>query len=512
MMNTSANNKRIAKNTLLLYVRTLITMVISLYTSRVVLNALGVTDFGIYNVVGGVVAMFGFLNASMSVATQRFLNFELGRGNTHQLIKVFVTSVNIHLIISALVLFLGETIGLWFLLNKMTIPSDRLIAAMWVYQCAIFSTIILIVSVPYNALIIAHEKMGAFAYISILEVSLKLLAVFLLFLTQNDKLIIYSILMLIMQLIIRCIYGFYCKRHFHESKYHFILDNKLFKEMSSFAGWSLLGNIAFICFTQGLNILLNVFFSPVVNAARGISVQIQNAINQFSSSFQMALNPQITKSYATNDLSYMYNLIIRSSKFTLFLLLVLSVPVFLETPLILKIWLGIVPEYTVIFVRLMLCATIIDAVANPLVTAASATGRIRKYQIIVGGLLLLIIPISYIVLKSGGQPWRVFVVHIIICLCAFVARLLFVRKMIGLPLKDYCCEVVYKGFKILFILILFISIARFYVFDDFTIIGHLISDVVIMAFLCFLIYNLGLTINERNFINSKISLLLKNKK
>lgn len=510
MSDTSLNNKRIAKNTILLYFRTFITMIISLYTSRVVLNTLGVTDYGIYNVVGGVVAMFGFINSSMSVATQRYLNFALGQNKMQQLKTVFSTSINIHLCISILIIFLGETVGLWFLLNKMTIPDNRLEAALWTYQCAIFSTIIMIISVPYNALIIAHEKMGAFAYISILEVLLKLLAVFSLFIIDYDKLILYSILMLLIQIVVRIIYGSYCKKHFSESKYHFIWDSKLFKEMSSFAGWNLWGNVAFIGFTQGLNVLLNMFFNPVVNAARGISVQIQNTINQFSSSFQMALNPQITKSYAMSDLDYMHNLIIRSSRFTFYLMVVISLPIFLETSMILKVWLGIIPDYTVIFVKLMLCVTIIDAVANPLVTAAAATGKIKMYQVAVGGMLLLILPVSYITLKMGGEPWSVFIVHLFICVCSFIVRLLFVHKLVGLSIKKFIVDVAIDIFKTLF----FITIVLFlhgYLIENLCIGLRFIYDFVVIVLLIGVIYATGLSQNEKQFITNKVLTIIRRK-
>lgn len=511
MLTTSANNKRIAKNTILLYFRTFITMVISLYTSRIVLNVLGVTDYGIYNVVGGIVAMFGFLNASMSISTQRYLNIEIGRKNFKRLNKVFITSINIHIIISLLIIFLGETIGLWLLYNKMTIPDNRFISALWVYQCAILSTIVMIISVPYNALIIAHERMEAFAYISILEVTLKLVAVLILFFVKYDNLIVYSILMLIMQLIIRLVYSLYCKRFFQESKFNLFWDRSLFKDMCSFAGWSLWGNIAFIGFTQGLNVLLNMFFCPIVNAARGISVQIQNAVNQFSSSFQMAINPQITKSYAVNDLNYMHSLIIRSSKWTFFLMLILSAPLLLETSFILKIWLGFVPDYTVTFTRLMLCVTIIDSIANPLITAATATGRIRTYQIVVGGLLLLIIPISYFVLKSGGKPWSVFIVHILMCTISFFVRLLFVHRMIGLSLKAYFFNVVFICVKITFLFVFLTFIFKLYVFEGQNFSIRLISDVMIILILVCIIYFSGLTPNEKIFIKNKIISILRSK-
>ena len=326
MTTASENNKRIAKNTLLLYVRTLIVMLITLYTSRIVLNTLGVTDYGIYNVVGGVVAMFGFINGSMSSATQRYITFALGAGNRNNLQKVFSIALQIHALISVLIVILGETVGLWFMYTQMQIPADRMDAAFWVLQCSIASTVIMIISVPYNADIVAHEKMSAFAYISILEAVLKLSIVYMLVVFSYDKLIVYAFLVLAVQLLICLCYSRYCYRHFEESKYHHVWDKSLFKEMTGFAGWSMFGNLSAVLYSQGLNMLLNVFFGPVVNAARAVAVQVQSAIQQFVSNFQMALNPQITKTYAKGEMHEMHKLMFRSARFSFYLLFLLSLP------------------------------------------------------------------------------------------------------------------------------------------------------------------------------------------
>lgn len=500
------NSKKIAKNTLLLYFRMMFTMAVSLYTSRVVLNTLGVEDFGIYNVVGGVVAMFGFLNSAMSSSTQRYITFELGKNNFTQLKKVFNTSISIHIFISIVILILAETIGMWFLYNKMTIPIERMEAALWTYQGAIASTIVLIMSVPYNATIIAHEKMSAFAYISVLEVVLKLLVVYLLLIGNFDKLKLYSILMLTIQLIIRLIYGYYCKKHFPETKLQLAKDWKLFKEMLGFAGWNLWGNCASIAFTQGINILLNMFFGPTVNAARGIAVQVQNAVNQFSFNFQTALNPQITKSYATEDYMYMHKLIFRSSKFTFFLLLFLSLPIQLETEIILTIWLKNVPEHTVNFLRIILCVTIIDATANPLMISAAATGKVKLYQSAIGSILLTILPISYTILKIGGNPESVFIVHLSICAIAFIIRLFIIRPMIQLNINHYFKEVILKCFVVT-LTSLALPIGIKYFTDD------SLASFLVVCFTCVLsvaltIYILGFEQNEKQFINQKILLTI----
>lgn len=434
---SQANNKRIARNTLLLYFRMLLTMAISLYTSRVILNTLGVENYGIYNVVGGVVAMFGFINGSMSSATQRYITFALGKGDMKRLQTVFSTTLQIHTLIAFLTVILGETIGLWFLYNKMQIPAGRMDAAFWVLQCSIVSTVVMIVSVPYNADIIAHEKMAAFAYISVLEVILKLIIVYMLVVFSMDKLVLYAILLLAIQLFIRFCYSFYCNKHFKETKYHHVWNKTLFKEMLSFAAWSILGNLSFILFTQGLNILLNVFFGPLVNAARAVAVQVQNAMQQFVSNFQMALNPQITKTYAQDKLSEMHKLMYRSAKFSFFLLFFLSLPVLFETNFILTVWLKIVPENTVIFLRIMICISLLYTIANPMAIANQATGKVKKYQAVCGTILLLILPISYILLKLGCPAYSVFIVHFVMEGITLFARMIMLRPLIDISIMDY---------------------------------------------------------------------------
>lgn len=437
MQNQSANNKRIAKNTLMLYVRMLFGMLVSLYTSRVILQTLGVEDYGVYNVVGGVITMFTFLNGAMSSATSRYITFEIGKGNMEQLKKVFSSALQIHAIIALLIVILGETVGLWFLMNELVIPDGRMDAAMWVYQCSIVSCVVGIMSVPYNADIIAHEKMSAFAYISVLEIILKLAIVYLLVVLPFDKLKVYAVLVLMVGLLIRYIYTRYCHMHFEESHYIHRIDKALLKEMSSFAGWSFWGNLAAILYTQGLNMMLNIFFGPVVNAARGIATQIQGVVQQFVANFQMALNPQITKTYASGELDKMHSLMFRSARFSFMLMFFLSLPIMLETNYILTLWLGIVPENTVIFARIIIAISLIYTIANPCVIANQATGKVKVYQAVVGGLLLLILPISYIVLKMGAPAYSVFIVHFCVESVAQFARMYMLRNMIDLPLLSY---------------------------------------------------------------------------
>ena len=437
MSDTSSANKRIAKNTLVLYVRMLFTMGISLFTSRVILQTLGVEDYGISSVVGGVISMFTFINAAMVSSTQRYLNFELVRDDANQLRSVFSTSLQIHALIALAIIVLSETVGLWFLNEKLVIPEARMTAAMWVYQCSILSCAVSIMSTPYNAVIVAHEKMSAFAYISILDVSLKLLVVYLLVVLPFDKLIILAILNLLVQLFIRYIYTLYCHRHFPESYFQFWFNKTLFKEMFGFAGWSFWGNLAAILYTQGLNMMLNIFFGPIVNAARGIAVQVQSAVQQFVGGFQTALNPQITKNYASNNLPQMHSLMFRSARFSFLLLFFLSLPVLMETNFILTLWLKTVPDDAVVFTQIMICISLIYTTANPCVIANQATGKVKIYQMVVGGILLLILPISYVVLKLGAPAYSVFIVHFCIESLAQFSRMYMLRKLIHLPLWQY---------------------------------------------------------------------------
>lgn len=437
MSDTSANNKRIAKNTLMLYIRMLFTMFITLLTSRVVLQTLGVEDYGIYSVVGGVITMFAFINGGMVSSTQRYLNFEIATGNAEKLRSVFNTSLQIHALIALGIIILGETVGLWFLLEKLVIPNDRMTAAMWVYQCSIIACAVNILSVPYNADIIAHEKMSAFAYISILDVALKLIIVYLLVVSPIDKLTTYAILILLVQLLIRYVYTRYCNKHFRESFIEWKINKQLFKEMLSFAGWSFWGNLAGILYTQGLNLMLNIFFGPIVNAARGIAVQVQSAVQQFVGGFQTALNPQITKYYACGDLTQMHSLMFRSARFSFLLLFFLSLPVLLETNFLLTLWLKTVPENAVIFTQIMVCISLIYTTANPCVVANQATGKVKVYQMVVGGILLTILPISYIVLKLGAPAYSVFLVHFFVESVAQFSRMYMLRKLINLPMWQY---------------------------------------------------------------------------
>lgn len=486
----------------------LFTMALNLYISRIVLNVLGVENFGIYNVVGGVVAMFAFLNAAMAVSTQRFLSFELGCQNKLQLKKVFSTAVSVHCLLGLIVLILAETIGLWFVNNKLNFPLERIFAVNVVYQCSVFSFFFLILRVPYQAGIIAYEKMGIYAYISIFEVVLKLGIALLLTRFGSDKLILYAILLLISVIIVTFVYKIYCSKYFEELRFRFIWDRQLFKTMTSYAGWSLFGSGASVIYDQGINILLNIFFSPVVNAARAIAFQVNTAILSFTSNFQIAVNPQIVKSYATGDRQYMMSLIFQSSKYSFFLLFLIALPVLLETDILLKFWLNIVPEYAVVFCKLIIIDTLIGCVSYPLMIASQATGKIRLYQFTVGSILLLNLPFTYFLLKLGFGPQYSMYVSIGLSIIALGARLIILRKLILLNIRAYVRSVIVRSLLVgggAFI-IPFAVVQSGY---SSTFLSVLLNSVLCIVCSTLSIYYLGLDKREKQFLKEKILVVIK---
>ena len=499
---SATNNKRIAKNMVLLYLRMFFVMAIQLYTSRIVLSALGVVDYGIYNVVGGIVTLFAFMNMAMINATQRYITYELGRGDFDALRKVFTTTFQIHIIIAIILILISETIGVWFLFEKMVIPDNRIWAAFWVLQFSIVTTVIAIMSVPYNSAIIAHEKMDVFAVISIFEVVLKLIIVFSLLLYPYDRLIIYALLMTLAQFLIRTIYTIYCNHHFAETHLQKDYDYKLIKEIGSFAGWNILGGVAGTLSTTGLNLLLNVFFGPIVNAARAVAVQVEAAITQFSTNFQMAVDPQITKLYAQKNMAEMHLLLFRSSKFSFFLLFTASLPVLLETDIILSVWLKEVPAYTSQFIRIILCAVVIESMSRPLMTAANATGNIKLYQIVIGGLKLLILPISYFGLLLGCSPESVFWIYLIVICILFFARLKMLQNMIALSVSDYIKNVVLRCSLVTIISI----VIPLYMHKSYlqNVPNAIIISLVSIISSILVSYTLGMTANERCMIKHQV--------
>lgn len=491
-----ANNRRIAKNTLLLYVRMLFTMAISLYTSRVVLHVLGVTDYGVYNVVGGVITLLGFLTNSMSGASSRYITFSLGKGDMREMRRTFGNILSIHFLLAGVVLLLGETVGLWFVLEKLRIPADRMDAALWVYHLSVLTAMLGVVSVPYNAAIIAHERMGAFAYIGIVDALLKLVIVYLLWVMPYDKLVVYALLLFGVQVFDRIVYGWYCVRHFEETCAGFLFDKRLFKEMFAYAAWTMNGNLAVVGYTQGINILLNLFYGPVVNAARGIAVQVQAVAQSFCNSFQTALNPQLTKSYARGDLPRMHRLLIQSSKFSFFILWLIALPLMLEASLVLRWWLGIVPEHTENFLRLILCASMLSTLSNPLLVSVHATGNLKRFQLIEGTMLLSIVPIAYLLLKLFGiRPEYVFCVHIAVELCTQYARMRIVLPMIAMRVGDYARTVVWPVVKVVLVAPIIPLMAYLLLRQS---VGSFLLVCTVSVFsLCLAVYYLGCSRSER---------------
>lgn len=504
------NTKRIAKNTLTLYVRMLFGMLVSLYTSRVVLQALGVEDYGIYNVVGGVVAMFSMVSSSLSSSVSRFLTFELGRGDMERLKCVFSTSVSIHIVLSLIIVVLAETVGVWFLNTQMTIPDSRMIAANWVFHASIFSFVFCLLNVPYNASIVAHEHMNIFAYIGIGNILLRLFIVLYIAYAPwvGDRLITYALLLVVINISVQVFYMFYCRSHFMEcrSKIHFY--KAIFKEMGTFAFWNFIGCTAGLLKEQGVNILLNIFIGPVVNAARGIAVSVNTAITSFSGNFMTALNPQITKSYAAGDYDYMNSLVERGSRFSFYIILVFILPVMLETEFILKLWLGIYPEYSVSFVRLVLIVSAIDVLSNTLINLQTATGKIRNYQLAVGGMLMMNFPLSYICLKLGLSPVSVYVVAIVVSVCCLVLRLLFLRKMVEkFSMAAFISNVSVNVLKVVFVAFILPLSITFLMDDGWTRLLLLVPFSMVCAGCS--IFWIGCNASERSFITEKMALAFK---
>lgn len=503
------NTKRIAKNTLVLYLRMFFLLAISLFTSRVVLQALGVDNYGIYNAVGGIVAMFSLISSSLTNSIMRFLSFELGKGDPIKLRKTFSTAINVMLLLSALLLLLGETLGLWFLNNKMNIPEDRMIAANWVLQCSILTFITSLISIPYNAAIIAHEKMNAFAYISILEALLKLLLAYALVITMFDKLICYSLYILAISIVIRLIYGIYCKRHFEECSYTFVRDRKILGGMLSFAGWNFFAQGALIVNTQGVTLLINMFFGVAVNAARGIATQINNIANQFVNNFTTAINPQITKSYATGDYEYMHRLIFSGAKFSYYLMFLIVLPICFETKEILKLWLGIVPDHTVFFVQLTLLSSMFTASNNTVITGLFATGQLKKFMLVVGIVEILNFPITYILFKLGASAEASYIIYFVIYFILIFVRLFMAKDYLHMSANEYIKKVYYPMVRVSIIPCLIVwGLTMFFQDSAVRLFGVIIICIMTS---CLSIYIFGLSKEEKTFVERTILKKIFNK-
>lgn len=436
-------NKRIAKNTLFLYIRMAFTLVVSLYTSRVVLKYLGISDFGIFEVVGSITTSLSFLIASMTLASQRFLNFTLGKNDDANISKVFSTSLNIHFGISAGLFILAETVGLYFLNYHLNIPDGRLTAANIVYQFSIGNMLLGIIFIPYNALIIAHEKMSFIAGISIFNAILRLIIVYLLVIIPTDKLIAYAALAFAVCVIVQFSYAFYCWRHFKDHcKYQFVRDRALLKEMVSFSGWCTFGGITAVSKSQAINFILNIFHGVTLNTAMGIANRVAEATNQLVASFQTASNPQIVKQYSSGQFDSLSTLVIRVSKFSYFLMLLVSIPLLLNTDFIFKIWLVEVPEYATEFVRWMILFVLTDSIAGPQWMSILATGKVRNYYLIESAITALNIPLCILVLYYHYSPVYVFIIRFAINLVVLIWRAVYMQNKIMLPFKRYLKKVI----------------------------------------------------------------------
>lgn len=512
MAEISSNNKRIAKNTLMLYIRMGLSTVVSLYTSRVVLQTLGVEDFGIYGVVGGILAMFTFLNGSMAGATSRFITFEMGKGDKERLKDTFSSALIIHIGIAFLILVLAETVGLWFLNNKLVIPEGRMGAAHWVYQCAILATIFSITQVPYNALIISHERMGIYAYIEILSVCLRLLIVFLLPIFNIDKLKLYAVLVLTVSIIIRMIYRIYCMRNFSESHFSLVFKKDILKPMLSFSGWDFYGNMCVTVRQQGTNFLINNFFGVVVNGASSIATTVSGVVRGFANNIITAFRPRIIKSYAQENWKEMQIMINNAIKFSTLFLIMLAIPFLFETSFIIQLWLGQVPKYVEPLIRITLIDNCIGMTHMVTIIGIHATGRIKRLSFLSGSLFLLTIPVSFIFLKLGCNVETVYIVNLSSSIFIVSLNLWILKKQIEninilSIIKVIACTILITLLSMILILFIYKSMDEGFV----RLIAISICDLITMPLFT---YIFGLDRKQRNSVNNYIltKLHLKNER
>lgn len=512
MSDNSQNNKRIAKNTMFLYFRMLLLMFVGLYASRVLLRTLGVEDYGLYNVVGTVVTMFSFLNATLSTSTQRFLNIELGKKDGGEVKKIFSTALLLHVILTLIVFTLAETVGLWYIIEKLNVPQGRETAAMFVYQFSVIAVCIQIIQLPFMSTIIAHERMNIYAYVSIYEGLAKLGILFAIQLLPYDSLILYALLILCVQASVAIIYNIYCHRNFNEARFHLHYEKGLFYKMLGFSGWNVVGSLASVCNSQGLNIIINLFFGTIINAARGIAFQVHSLVQQLIGNFQLAVKPQVIKYYAAGQKEEMVKLVINAAKYSAFLMIIASVPLILEIRPLLKLWLGEYPEYTVIFVQLILLRSIITSMTGNIVMVVHATGYLKNVGIFSGGILLLVLPISYYLLKIGMPPYIPFIVNIGAALGDAFFELYWMRHYIQFPMGEFYKKT-YVPVFILFIATFTISYAMHYLMSR---CNEYLRMVTVSAFSisvsCILIYRFGLNKSMRHKILNTISKKLKIKK
>lgn len=505
-----SNKQRLVKNTIVLYVRTLITMIISLFTSRVILQNLGVEDYGLYNVVGGFVSIFAIISSTLTGTTQRYLTYEIGKTEGANPQKIFGLAMNIHIGLSIIIFVLLETIGLWFLNEKLNISGNRIVAANCVYQLSILSFILNIISTPYNAVIIAHEKMKAFAYISLIDVVLKLLIVYLIALSPYDKLIVYAFMLLLISIFDRLIYGIYCGRHFPESKYKYFKDNKLYKEIFGFASMNFIGAVADILCNQGVNIILNMFFGVTVNAARGIAISVQGALTRFVGDFTTALKPQIMKEYASGNLQRSLDLCYMGSKFSYFLMLLGGLPIIMRVPFILDLWLGVEPEYTSDFVVLTLIMSAVMVLSNNITTIILANGNLKSFTFWIGGVRISMLPFIVLLLKLGGTPQQAYCIIVLFEFFALIVRLCVTQKLVGASfVKEFIKKVLVRILIVTLICILTANYFNKIFINDLT--GFVCETLTCILITISSIYLVGLNNYEKTAVRKKIVAKYKKK-
>lgn len=505
-MSIETSNKKIAKNTLLLYIRMLFMMAIGLFTSRVILNALGISDMGLMSVAGSVITMFTFLNATLTSGTQRFISYAIGENNAQRLRAVFKSAMTLHLLLAIIIFFLGETLGLWYVYNKLNVEPGRFQAAMWCYQLSIISTVVGMVQLPFNSALIAHEKMNIYAYMTIFDAVFKLLAAYLIQIVCFDRLIFYSILIFAAELLSTFLYNWYCRRHFKECSFSFGYDKGIFRNMLSFSGWNTMGCLAAMGQGTGVNLIINSFCGTVVNGARGIAFQANGWVTRFVENFMVALNPQIVKSYASGDIQRMSSLVINGARFGCYLFLLLGIPLFVEIEFVLKVWLGQCPEHTVAFMRIVMIETLFRTMGTPTITAMHATGQMKLVNITVGSILLLIVPVSYICFRLGLSPEQVLLINVIPWVIVPFVRVFLVKKYSQgkFPVGRYLCQVVLK--TVAMALLMFVPIWLLsYCMQSYTEwVRFCVIFICSLVFSAMVIYYLGLEKKYRTLLVEKV--------
>lgn len=510
MTSNISSKSTIAKNTTLLYARTVLIMLVSLYTSRVILNALGVEDYGVYTAIGGVVSLLTVVIGPIDSAISRFLTYELGRGDKDRLKRYFSTGLTIMLVFSVFSIVILETVGLWFLNNKMVLEESRLTAANWVLHLSIASFVINMIASPYRASLIAHERMSLFAYMGILDAILKLAVAFLIKYSTFDKLILYAILMLIVAIIVRFIYTVICNREFEECRKPKVkIDKELFGGLFSFAGWNMFGAAASVCRGQGINILFNLFGGPVVNAAFGIANQVNGAVGGFVNNFTTALNPSIIKSYASEQKDYMMSLIYQGAKYSYFLVLLFALPLIMETEYVTKLWLGQTPDFSVPFIQLMLVHSLIESLSKTIMAGTHASGKIRKYQFVVGSMQIIILPVAYVVLRIGFSPVAAFLAAIVIDVIALFVRVMMARGIFSLSVREFVVKVILVS--LLTTVVAAIPPFLFYYFMAEGLLRFIIVVAVGLLSTAVAVLYIGCSVTERQAIMSKVQQLISNR-